>query len=164
MYSSYPSMVGSEMQYQQMQHPSYYHQQQTPELMNNSVCSSDSQTLSPPMHPSSASQNINNSAHFNYNLSAMNGYPQNGYCYPNGMYPPDMSNGQCWYPNNYYASSSKVPSYSNGTNSLEFSPNSDQSMHNFGSPPDGHPNTMPPKAPNNPAAIYYNQSSHPTIV
>src|SRR5690349_14254440 len=81
MYPTYPNMSAPEMQYQQMQ-PQQYYQQQTPEVMNNSVCSSDSQTLSPPMHPSSA--NMVNPAHFNYNL---NGYPQNGYCYPNVMYP-----------------------------------------------------------------------------
>jgi hypothetical protein len=162
MYSNYLPLSGPEMQYQQMPSQQYY-QQQTLELMNNSVCSSDSQTLSPPMHPSSANHSINNSAQFNYNLSAMNSYPQNGY-YPNGMYAADMNGTQPWYPTNYYSSSSKVPSYSNGANSLEFSPNSDQSMHNFGSPPDAHPSTVPPQASNNPAAIYYQQSSHPTIV
>lgn len=147
-YQNYPS---HDYQYPQQQvhlsHP-YYHQQQTPEIMNNSVCSSnDSQTLSPPMMLSSASN-----GHFNYNNIV---YPPQPYgYYQNGTRPLDSNH--LYPPHRYYgSSSSKVPSYSNGS-MIEYSPNSDQSMHNFESPPNATS-----RASQN---IYYQQNPHPTIV
>lgn len=153
-----------EVHYHQQQGVSYYQQQQTPEIMNNSVCSSDSQTLSPPTYPNGFVDNsiIPTSSHFEY--SAMVGYQQQGHFYDStGVYPQiPPTNQSNWYPNDpsaYYMMTTKIPSYTNGVNLLEFSPNSDQSMQNLGSP-----DQVAQNANKHHQVAAYHASYNPTIV